>query len=357
MAINGMRGGHRTKDNAIVSVVTPALNEEHNLRELYRRVSAALTADGWTFELIIVNDGSADGTVTVVRELRSEDPRVHHLSLSRSFGHQAALLAGMGHSRGDVVISMDSDLQHPPELLLRMLRCWQDGYDVVHTIKRTDISAGFFRRVISRAFYGLFTKLSGLPIGFGQSDFRLLDAHVARQLCRLPEYHKFLRGLVIWMGFNQTAIEYDVAPRLSGRPTYTLTRRLRFHLDAILSFSVIPLRLFTICGLLVCLPAGLYGLLALVGGLYGFIFGYPRWVVRGWASLAIFITFLGGVQLIGIGIVGEYLARVFEQTKGRPPFLISDTSLRAGEETHRVHEMVAMRGGQDTLPTVPHADA
>jgi polyisoprenyl-phosphate glycosyltransferase len=330
-----------------VSIVVPAFNEEANLPHFYTRLCAALATGGWAFELIVVDDGSTDRTMSIVRNLRRADPRVHHVSLSRNFGHQAALLAGLAHARGDVVVSMDSDLQHPPEILPRMLALWQEGYDVVNTIKRSDVSATVFRRTVSRAFYGLFARLSGLRIGFGQSDFRLLDAGFAKELCRFPEYHKFLRGLVNWMGFEQTAIEYDVAPRFRGRPTYTVRRRLRFHADAILSFSVVPLRLFTILGLLVCVPAGLYGLLALAAGFYGLVFGYPHWIVPGWASLTIFVTFLGGIQLLGIGMLGEYIGRVFEQTKDRPPYLIKETSLRMAPEDDRLRDLAPAKAFED----------
>jgi polyisoprenyl-phosphate glycosyltransferase len=322
-----------------VSVVIPAFNEEENLPHLYQRVCSVLGSGGWNFEFIVVDDGSKDRTLAVIKELQLRDPRVHHISFTRNFGHQAALLAGMAHSRGDVVVSIDSDLQHPPELIPRMLDLWLEGYEVVHTVKRSDVSAGLLRRVISRAFYRLFGMLSGVRVAFGQSDFRLLDARVVRELSRLPEYHKFLRGLVSWMGFRQASLEYDVAPRLNGRPTYTLSRRLGFHVDAILSFSIIPLRLFTIFGLLVCVPAGLYGLLALTLGLYGFLTGYSTWIVPGWASLAIFVTFLGGIQLIGIGILGEYLGRVFEQIKGRPAYLVRDTSLMVNDEANDLSDL------------------
>lgn len=347
-------GARRASGNGLASIVVPAFNEEANLPHLYRRVCSALASDGWSFELVIVDDGSTDGTLAVIKELQREDPRVHHISLSRNFGHQAALLAGMAHSRGDVVISMDSDLQHPPELLPRMLRLWQDGYEVVHTIKRSDTSANLFRRVVSRAFYRLFVKLSGLSLGFGQSDFRLLDARIARELCRIPEHHKFIRGLVSWMGFNQIAIEYDVAPRLQGRPTYPLRRRLGFHVDGILSFSIMPLRLFTLLGVIVSVTAGLYGLLALTTGLYGFLFGYPKWIVPGWASLAIFVTFLGGLQLIGIGMLGEYLGRVFEQTKGRPLYLVRETSLPARGEPNERRDVTQLNRGEGTPVTTVH---
>ena len=353
----GPGGAGRARGNGLASLVVPAFNEEANLPHLYRRVCSVLGSSGWTFEVIIVDDGSTDGTLAVTKDLQREDSRVHHISFSRNFGHQAALLAGMVHSRGDVVISLDADLQHPPELLPRMLRLWQEGYDVVHTIKRSDGSANLFRRTTSRAFYRLFVVLSGLSMGFGQSDFRLLDGRVARQLCEFPEYHKFLRGLVSWMGFNQIAIEYDVASRFKGRPTYTLRRRLHFHVDAILSFSIIPLRFFTVLGLLVSLPAGLYGSVALVTGLYGFLFGYPEWIVPGWASLAIFITFLGGLQMIGIGLLGEYLGRVFEQTKGRPTYLVKETSIPVSGAQNEHRDLTQLNRGVETaLPTVDPPD-
>jgi dolichol-phosphate mannosyltransferase len=222
---------------------------------------------------------------------------------------------------------MDSDLQHPPELIPRMLTLWRQGYEVVHTVKRSDLSAGLFRRMASTIFYRLFGWLSGVRVAFGQSDFRLLDARVVLELCRIPEYHKFLRGLVSWMGFRQVWLEYDVASRYAGRPSYSLRRRVRFHVDAILSFSIVPLRVFTLCGVLVSVAAGLYGCAAFLFGLYGFLTGYPTWIVPGWASLAIFVTFLGGMNLIGIGVLGEYLGRVFEQIKGRPTYLVRETSV------------------------------
>jgi dolichol-phosphate mannosyltransferase len=318
-----------------VSVVVPAFNEAENLPHLVERVSSVLADNGWTFELVIVDDGSTDQTLAVTKELHRKDSGVQYVSFTRNFGHQAALLAGMAHSQGDVIISMDADLQHPPELIPQMLNLWLEGYDVVHTVKRSDPSANWIRRVIGRAFYRLFAMLSGVPLGLGQSDFRLLDARVARELCRIPECDKFLRGLVSWMGFRQVSVEYDVASRYSGRPTYPLGRRLRFHVDAILSFSIVPLRLFTIVGLVVCILAGSYGSLALVFGLYGFLTGYPHWLIPGWASLAIFVTFLGGIQLIGIGMLGEYIGRVFEQTKGRPTYLVRETSLTSTGNSSR----------------------
>lgn len=348
----------RTNSNASVSVVVPAFNEEKNLPQLYQRVCSVLGSGGWNFEFIVVDDGSKDRTLAVIKELQLRDPRVQHISFTRNFGHQAAVLAGMAHSRGDVVVSMDSDLQHPPELIPRMIGLWLEGYEVVHMVKRSDVSAGLLRRVISSAFYRLFALLSGVRVAFGQSDFRLLDARVVRELSRIPEYHKFLRGLVSWMGFRQVSLEYDVAPRLNGRPTYTLSRRLRFHVDAILSFSIIPLRLFTILGLLVCVPAGIYGLLALTLGLYSFLTGYPSWIVPGWASLAIFVTFLGGIQLIGIGMLGEYLGRVFEQIKGRPPYLVRETSVAVKGDSDQTHDLAQSdRRGATPIAVVDHTNA
>jgi len=328
-----MEQGNSTSDRKVlVSVVVPAFNEEANLPCFYKSVQSVLEKDHWTFELIVIDDGSRDQTLAVLKELRLHDPRVHYVSLSRNFGHQAALLAGLDCARGNVVISMDADLQHPPAMIPRMLDLWLEGYDVVHTVKRSDASASLLRKIIARTFYKVFAIVCDVQLAFGQSDFRLLDARVVRELCSIPEHDKFLRGLVSWIGFRQTALDYDVAPRLNGKPTYSVARRLKFHLNGILSFSIIPLRLFTIVGLLVSIPAGLYGLYAVAAGLYGYLAGYPAWLVPGWASLATVMTFMGGIQLIGIGMLGEYLGRVFEQTKGRPPYLVRETSLGAQTE-------------------------
>jgi dolichol-phosphate mannosyltransferase len=340
-----------------VSVVVPALNELKNLPRLYEQVRSVLDGTGWKFELIIVDDGSTDETLSIVKEMRLGDPRIHYVSLSRNFGHQAALLAGLEHSHGDVVVSMDADLQHPPELIPRMLNLWLEGYDVVHTVKRSDESAGLLRKVIARVFYKTFSMLCEVDLAFGQSDFRLLDARVVGELCKMPEHDKFLRGLVQWMGFRQATVDYDVTPRFAGRPSYSLSRRLSFHTNGILSFSIVPLRCFTVIGLLVSVPAGVYGLLALLEGVYGLLFGYPGWVVPGWASIVASVTFLGGIQLIGIGMLGEYLGRVFEQSKGRPEYLIRETStITTGETAHR-GELVRINGRQDlSLVPIEHAE-
>jgi len=332
---------------AFVSVVSPAFNEAENLPCFYERVCTVLANAGWKFELIIVDDGSGDRTLPVVKELRSRDPRVQYISLSRNFGHQSALLAGLESTHGDVVVSMDADLQHPPEIIPRMLDLWLEGYDVVHTVKRSDESASLLRKMIATVFYKIFAILCDVQLAFGQSDFRLLDAKVVRELCGIPEHDKFLRGLVSWIGFRQVSLDYDVAPRLNGRPTYSVARRLKFHLNGILSFSIIPLRLFTLLGLLVSVPAGLYGLYAVASGIYGYVAGYPAWLVPGWASLATVMTFMGGIQLIGIGMLGEYLGRVFEQTKGRPAYLVRETSLGITGEPARRDEPRITNGGDE----------
>lgn len=335
--LHGDRGG-------LLSVVVPAFNEAANLPYFYERLHSVLEKDRCRFELVVVDDGSTDQTLAVIKKLRLREPRVHYISLSRNFGHQAALLAGLERARGDVVISMDADLQHPPELIPRMLSLWLEGYDVVHTVKRSDPSASLFRKVIATMFYKVFGLLSEVPLAFGQSDFCLLDAKVVRELWHIPEHDKFLRGLVSWMGFRQVSLDYDVAPRFKGKPTYSLLRRLKFHVDGILSFSIIPLRLFTLLGLLVSVPAGLYGLLALSLAIYGHLKGYPAWLVPGWASLAIFVSFLGGIQLIGIGMLGEYLGRVFEQTKGRPAYLVKEASLGISGQLAQHGEVAEERG-------------
>ncbi len=319
----------------LVSIVAPAYNEEENLPHLCERVRSVMEGMGRDFELIIVENGSADRSLEILKDLRRKDGRIHYVSLSRNFGHQGALIAGLEHARGDVVISMDADLQHPPEVIPEMLKLWEAGYELVYTIKRENATQPFIRRLVNRQFYAFMSRASGLELTGGQSDFRLMDRKAVDALIRMPERNKFLRGLSRWIGFRQVGIEYDVPPRFAGESKFRLGHLLRFALDGILSFSVIPLRLFTLFGFLVSVAAFCYGLFIVGSGAYAFITGYHGRIPPGWATVGAAVFFLGGVQLMGIGLLGEYLGRVYDETKGRPAYLVREDSLTEEKHSHR----------------------
>ncbi len=308
----------------LVSVVFPAYDEEENLRPLYEQVTAALEGAEVDHELVFVDNGSSDASLAIIKELAARDQRVRFVSLSRNFGHQGGLLAGMFYARGDAVITMDADLQQPPSLLPEMIRLWRDGNAVVYTTKKNyKMSAWHTLQV--RVFYKLVSRLSGLELSFGQSDFRLLDRRVVDLIVRLPEYRKFLRGIVQWVGFRQAGLEYEVADRHAGSSKFRFSTLVSFAIDGILSFSLIPLRASLLFGLVVaalCIGFGLYTVSIGVLNLFGA--GYP--LPPGWATLSATALFLSSMQLIAIGAVSEYVGRIFEQTKGRPPFIVQDFS-------------------------------
>ncbi|MDA0747659.1 MAG: glycosyltransferase family 2 protein [bacterium] len=311
----------------LVSIVAPAYNEEETILHLYERVCGVMEGAGWNFELIIVENGSVDRSLEILKELHGKDNRANFVSLSRNFGHQGGLIAGLEHSRGDVIITMDADLQHPPELIPEMLGLWSEGYDIVYTTKREVASQSFVRRLFNRVFYASMSRLSGLELSGGQSDFRLMDRKAVDALKSMPERNKFLRGLTRWIGFRQVGIDYDVPPRFAGRSKFRFAHLIRFALDGILSFSILPLRLFTLLGAVISLLAFVYGLYILIQGMYAFMTGYHGRIPPGWATVGAAIFFFGGVQLLGIGLLGEYLGRVYDEVKERPVFLVQEHSL------------------------------
>jgi dolichol-phosphate mannosyltransferase len=306
-----------------ISIVIPAYNEEACLQELCQRLQAVLSALNLSAEIILVDDGSSDGTFQCIRELSSGDPGVSGLRFSRNFGHQAALTAGLARAQGKAVITLDADLQHPPEVIPLLVRKWQEGYEVVATLREQTESSSFFKNFTSRIFYRLINRLSPLPIKPGAADFRLLDRRAVDALNAMPERTRFLRGLVPWIGFRQTEITFKAPDRYAGTSRYTFRKMLRFALDGILSLSALPLRFATLMGL------GVMG----IGLLYGL---YVVWTAimnpesqPGWASIILLMLFLGGMQIFCMGIIGEYLARVFDEVKRRPLYIIAET---VGEE-------------------------
>lgn len=307
-----------------LSVIFPVYNEEENLRPLYQRVQAALASVDINYELIFVDNGSCDRSLEIIKTLAKQDYRVCFVSLSRNFGYQGGLFAGMSYARGEAIITMDADLQHPPELLPELISLWRKGFEVVFTTKRNYHLSGWRYRQV-KIFYWVISKISGVKLSFGQSDFRLLDREVVDTLLSIQEYRKFLRGLVDWVGFRQVAVEYEVAERFSGESKFSYSSLISFALDGILSFSSLPLRWILLAGIILASLSFLYTLFALVVGVFVF-FGLWDVAPPGWATLAVMITFLGGTQLIAVGVLGEYIARIYEQIKGRPVFIVRETS-------------------------------
>lgn len=305
---------------SLISVVVPLYDEEGNVVELLARISAVLDRTvrerGDEYEIVAVDDGSHDRTLTALREAQAGQPRLVIVSLSRNFGHQIAATAGLDAARGDAVILIDGDLQDPPELIEAFLQKWRDGYDVVYATRRTRKGESFFKVWTARAFYRVIRRLTKVSIPLDTGDYRLMDRRVVDALAQTRERHRFLRGLVSWVGFKQTGIEYERDARFSGSTKYPLSKMLRFALDGIASFSEIPLRFATYFGFLVSAFAFVYTVVVLALKFAGL--NEP-----GYTSTMVAILFLGGVQLIGIGILGEYVGRIYDQVKGRPLYLVA----------------------------------
>ncbi len=304
----------------LISIVTPAFCEVDNLSRLHQEIMLALAGEKAAWELIIVDDGSVDATWERVVALRKADPRVHGVRVSRYFGHQYALLAGLTHARGDAVISMDADLQHPPSVLPRLLEEWRRGARIVHTIRVDPPEVSWLKRVSSVAFYRVFSYLSGVQLSPGMADFRLLDRQVVDQLVQFREAGLFLRGVVEWVGYPSARVSFAAARRHAGTSKYTFRRMFRLAWHGITSFSTVPLRAGAVIGLIT--SAISFG--ALVNALWSKY--VARDAVPGWATIVALQGLLSGVLFILIGILGEYLARVLEQVRQRPRFIVSETA-------------------------------
>jgi polyisoprenyl-phosphate glycosyltransferase len=309
----------------LLSVVVPLHDEEDTVAELCRRIDAALVEV--PFELILVDDASTDGTPELLDSLADGDPRVRVLHLSRNFGHQAALTAGLEHARGEAVAMLDGDLQDPPELLPQMLAHWRSGSDVVSAVRTRRVGESRFKLTTARWFYRLFAKLSDLDLTLDAGDFRLLDRRALDALLSMRERNRFLRGMSAWVGYTQTAVPYERDPRYAGETKFTLRKMLRFSLDAITSFSLRPLQLATVLGFLLSAVALLT--IPLVIGLR-----LAGETIPGFATVLCIVLLLGGIQLITIGIIGEYVGRIYDEVKGRPLYLVG-SSRNLGAETGR----------------------
>jgi dolichol-phosphate mannosyltransferase len=317
------------RDLPLLSVVAPACNEEELIIEFHRRTTAAL--DGLPFELIIVDDGSTDSTPQLLQAIADLDNRVRVVTLSRNFGHQAAITAGLDRARGDATVMIDADLQDPPEVIVEMVDRWRAGADVVLGVRRERAGESRFKLVTARWFYGLFGKLSRVPIEPNAGDFRLLDRHALDALNSMRERDRFIRGMTSWIGYDQVAVEYDRDARFAGETKYTTRRMLRFSLDAISSFSNVPLQAATVLGFI-------FSAIAFLAIPVAIVFKVAGQFVPGIATVLLAVLLLGGIQLITVGIIGEYLGRVYDEVKRRPLYVVDERRVADPVSTPPSHE-------------------
>lgn len=299
-----------------VSVVVPVFNEAEVLQPLVDRLVPVLERCGSPWEVVFVNDGSRDATWPALVRLQAAEPRFVLVNLSRNFGHQLAITAGMDQARGEAVVVMDADLQDPPEVVLDMLAKWREGFDVVYGVRSERQAETAFKRVTASLFYRLLARLSPIDIPVDAGDFRLMSRRALEALQQMPERARYVRGMVAWVGFPQTGVTFDRHPRAAGRTKYPLRKMLSFALDGVVGFSTVPLRLATSLGFLMAMAALGYFLYALTMKV---VFGAT---VQGWTSLVALVVFIGSAQLLCLGIIGEYVGRIYEEVKARPLYVV-----------------------------------
>lgn len=303
----------------MISVIIPIYNEEKTLPELHRRLTATLHPLRKDFEIILIDDGSRDNSFALMQEARARDPRVKVVRLSRNFGHQIAISAGIDLATGEAVVLMDGDLQDPPELLSTMIARWREGYQVVYTVKRTR-KENRLKRLAFHSFYRVLHALSPIEIPMEAGNFSLLDRSVVDVLRSMPERNRYISGMRAWAGFRQIGISYDRDARYAGKPGMSLRRLVELALDGIISFSKAPLRIAIYLGLLAAAVAFLGGLYVLSEKLF------TDKAILGWASTIVSITFLGGLTLMTLGVIGEYIGRIYDEVKQRPLYIIQETA-------------------------------
>jgi dolichol-phosphate mannosyltransferase len=307
----------RTRTLGLLSVVTPMHDEQDNVRPLYDRMCSALAGIDW--ELVVADDGSRDATAQRLAEIAAADERVKVVTLSRNFGHQAALTAGLEHARGDAVVMLDADLQDPPEVIPDLVGCWRDGADVVYAVRQSRAGETRMKLATAHVFYRLMRRLAQIELPVDAGDFRLMDRRALEALLAMPERARFLRGMTVWIGFTQTAVPYEREARSSGRSKFPPARMLRFAFDAIASFSYFPLQLATVLGFVLALLAFLAIPLTVIAR-------YSDLFVPGISSTLVVILLLGGIQLMTIGIIGEYVGRIYDEVKRRPLYIVRETA-------------------------------
>ena len=323
------------REPSLLSVVAPMLNEEGVAAEFHRRVCSAL--DGVPFELIVVDDGSTDGTPAILADIASRDPRLRVIRLSRAFGHQTALTAGLDHARGDAVVMMDADLQDPPEVIPELLARWREGAEVVAARRRQREGETRFKLVTARWFYRLMSRLAQVEMEPDAGDFRLLDRRALSSLLELRERARYLRGMTAWVGFEQATVEYDRAARMAGETKYPLRKMVRFAIDGLSSFSHFPLQLATYAGI-ACSMLAFLGLPLTVVARYAGVYE------RGVPSLLFVVLFIGGLQLLTLGVIGEYIGRIYDEVKRRPLYVVAERRNEPGGDgepvTDREHDRI-----------------
>ncbi len=310
-----------------LSVVIPLYNEQDIIPELYQRLSLSVSQVTTDYELIFINDGSIDLTLANLIEITRTDSRVKYISLSRNFGHQIAVTAGLEHSKGKAVVIIDGDLQDPPELIPKLYEKYKDGFEVVYAKRKRRKGESLFKKITARLFYRLMKRITSFDIPVDVGDYRLIDHKIVEYLKQMPEQNKFLRGQIAWLGFRQTFVEFERDSRKSGRSGYSFGKMIRFAFDGITAFSNSPLRLVTNLGIL-------FSLVAFVVILYAL---YSHFIlhqtITGWTSLIISSMFIGGVQLLSVGIIGEYISRINTNVRNRPLYIIDKTNLELEDKT------------------------
>ncbi|MEH2257453.1 glycosyltransferase family 2 protein [Nostoc sp.] len=301
------------------SFIVPIYNEEEIIPELYRRLSAVMNRMDGLVELILINDGSRDRSLQLLRDLHQKDPRICYLSFARNFGHQIAVTAGLNFVRGQVIVILDADLQDPPELIPDMVEKWRQGYQVVYAQRTQRLKEGWFKRFTAYFFYRILKKLADVEIPTDTGDFCLIDRQIVDILNSMPERTRYIRGLRSWVGFQQTAIRFERNPRFAGEVKYTFSKSLALAINGLVSFSIVPLRLSTYLGLVAAAAAIFMALLVLYWRLF-----VPHSPLTGFTIILMAIFFLGSVQLVSVGILGEYIGRIYEEVKARPLYTLAE---------------------------------
>lgn len=303
-----------------ISAIIPCFNEENNI-EAVSEALANVLKEYHSYEIILIDDGSTDKTLDKFKKISKANIHIKYLSFSRNFGHQNALKAGMDHATGDCAISMDADLQHPTSMINSLIAKWKEGYDIVYTMRKEDPGLPTFKRLTSKIFYKILNGISDITIQQGTADFRLLDRKVLNVFKTINENPLFIRGMVSWLGFKQHGIPYTAAQRLSGDSKYTFHKMLRLASEGVTSFSIRPLHFTTFLGLFIAVASFGYGLFSILAKIF------TNKVVSGWTSVITSIVFMGGIQLIMLGIIGEYLGKLFLESKKRPSYIVNESNL------------------------------